>query len=174
MKATVCLLAAVMIFSGGAALAGQKCDPGKPEATPASRFKDNGDGTLTDTKTGLTWRRCALGMEWNGNSCEGQSQEFDFNGAREAIEALNGKRDSGHADWRLPTAEELATIVEPRCYKPAINLELFPYSPETGFWTATEVPGLMTRRNAIIHFINGHEYIANRQQAWRVRPVAGK
>ena len=174
MKILSVALAGVIALTAGQGIAAQKCDTNKPESTPVSRFKDNGDGTITDTKTKLTWRHCVLGMSWNGQTCEGQSAVYDFVNARLAIEELNEAKDSNRSNWRLPTAQELETIVESRCFKPAINLEVFPYSPESGFWTGTEVSGLITQRMAVIHFINGGEYIANKNQSWRIRPVAAK
>jgi hypothetical protein len=46
---------------------GYTCDanPGISPSTPLERFKDNGNGTLTDIKTGMTWMRCALGQHWH-------------------------------------------------------------------------------------------------------------
>ncbi len=173
-KFAVLLVGSALVLGGGQVGAAQSCDSSKPESTPTNRFKDNGDGTITDTKTKLTWRHCALGMSWNGQTCEGQSVSYDFVNARIAIEELNAARDSNHSDWRLPTSEELASIVESRCFKPAINLDVFPYSPESGFWTATEIEGVVAPRAKVIHFIHGGEYVANKAQSWRIRPVAGK
>ena len=167
-------LAGVLAIASGSALAAQSCDANKPETTPTSRFKDNGDGTVTDTKTRLTWRHCVLGMAWNGKSCEGTSATYDYAGAQDAIAEMNAAKEGHRANWRLPTADELATLVESRCFKPAINLNVFPYSPESGFWSSTENEGVVSERAVVIHFINGGRYIANKNQSWRVRPVAGK
>ncbi len=173
-KLTWVLAGSVLALVMGPVGAAQTCDVNKAESTPSSRFKDNGDGTVTDTRTKLTWRHCALGMSWNGQTCEGQSASYDFVNAKIAIEELNAAGDSKHSDWRLPSRQELASIVEARCFKPAINLDVFPYSPESGFWTGTEVDGVIAPRVTVIHFINGGAYIANKTQAWRVRPVVGK
>ncbi len=174
MTKTPLLLAAVLVLFVGQAVAAQKCDTSKPETTPNSRFKDNGDGTVTDTKTKLVWRHCVVGMKWNGSSCEGHSEAYKFKAAKIQLLEMNKARDSKRSDWRLPTREELASLVESRCYKPAINLDVFPYSPESGFWTSDENKGTQATRAWIIHFINGQEYIANINQSWRLRPVAGK
>ncbi len=173
-KLTWVLAGSLWLLATGPVGAAQICDANKPESTPESRFNDNGDGTITDTITKLTWRHCALGMQWNGQTCEGQSASYTFVDANIAIEELNASGDSRHTDWRLPTRQELASIVEKRCFKPAINLDVFPFSPESGFWTATEVEGVVAPRAAVIHFIHGGEYVANKAQSWRIRPVVGK
>ncbi len=33
--------------------------------------------------------------------------------AREYVEKLNGEKYAGHSDWRLPTLEELTSLLEP-------------------------------------------------------------
>ncbi|MBI3772141.1 MAG: DUF1566 domain-containing protein [Gammaproteobacteria bacterium] len=154
--------------------ADQECDASKPESTPTSRFKDNNDGTVTDKTTNRTWLRCALGMEWKEGSCIGQTQEYTYGGAESAIDVQNKMRVAGRSDWRIPTVDELSGIVEKRCARPAINLKVFPYSPESGFWTSTENPGIVTERVWLVHFFDGRSYIANKNQTWRLRPVAGK
>lgn len=155
------------------AVAAQSCDGSKPATAPMSRFKVGGNGTLIDTQSKRVWLRCSLGMSWNGSSCEGSSLTYDWSGAEAAVAELNAKRVGGHSNWRLPTVEELNSIVEKQCYKPAINLDAFPYSPESGFWTATPVEGVHPRA-WIVHFLHGQQYIANKGQSWRVRPVADK
>ncbi len=54
-----------------------------------------------DTRTGLTWQR------------GGTPYPLPHAQALAYAEALNRQRLGGHADWRLPTAEELATLLAP-------------------------------------------------------------
>lgn len=151
----------------------QKCDSKKAQTAPQSRFEVNSEGTVTDTQTKHVWLRCALGMRWDGTTCEGQTLTYSWNAANEAIDELNANKVGGYDNWRLPTQAELQGIVEQQCFKPAINLKAFPFTPESGFWTSTNSPGVNSRA-IIVHFIHGQEYIANKSQAWRVRPIAGK
>lgn len=60
-------------------------------------FKDNGDGTITDQTTGLTWARMdsGRGMTW-----------------KEALAYAERSDLAGHRDWRLPNAKELQYIVD--------------------------------------------------------------
>ncbi len=174
MKFRYLLSAALFVVMAGPAVAVQKCDDGKPETTPVSRFKDNGDGTITDKQTKHTWLRCAVGMTWDGKSCAGKSLEYSYSEALAVADELNGGKVGGRSDWRLPTIAELESIVEQRCFSPAINLDVFPYSPQSGFWSSTDNPGLLTSRVMLLHFYNGNAYIANKTQTWRLRLIADK
>ena len=62
-----------------------------------NEFVDNGDGTVSDLATGLTWAQndSGTGMNWEAalNYCE----NLDY---------------AGTADWRLPNAKELQSIVD--------------------------------------------------------------
>jgi len=78
-------------------------------------FVDNGDGTITDTRTGLMWEK--------KNNVAGGLHDKEFNvrwrGAMgDFISEMNGLRDdgtqrgfAGHSDWRLPTVNELKSIL---------------------------------------------------------------
>ncbi|MBI2300474.1 MAG: DUF1566 domain-containing protein [Armatimonadetes bacterium] len=61
-------------------------------------FHDNGDGTVTDRATGLTWSQAdsGVGMDWPA--------------ALAWVQARNTERWLGHGDWRLPNAKELQSI----------------------------------------------------------------
>ena len=104
-----------------------------PSTTPASRFQDNGDATVTDQSTGLMWARCPEGL--SGSACaDGTAFPFTWEAA------LIRARDSGlagYTDWRLPNIKELSSIVEERCAVPAINLAVFPNTPASEFWSAS-------------------------------------
>lgn len=67
---------------------------------------DNGDGTVTNTKTKLTWKRCLEGQIWTGSTCQGAYKKYTWD------EASKLKIDfAGKTDWRLPSIDELNTIV---------------------------------------------------------------
>ncbi len=83
----------------------------------SSRFVDNGDGTVTDRLTGLTW--CILDSYLVLGRC------IPYDVANTYVQSLN---TGGHADWSLPTAGELATI-----YK---NRPFFPGSGAKWYWTS--------------------------------------
>lgn len=132
-------LAALLALAAAHAPASQTCDTASyPLSTPTSRFTDNGDGTLTDRQSGLTWMRCALGQKWTGSACSGEPSTFTWDAAQVAARTLNANGGyASHADWRMPHIPELAMIVERQCANPRINLALFPDTPATYFWTAT-------------------------------------
>ncbi|HYD47795.1 MAG TPA: DUF1566 domain-containing protein [Terriglobales bacterium] len=85
-------------------------------ATATPRFRDNGDGTITDTSTDLMWEKKGDGggahdkdllFSW---SVSGSTQP---NGTAFSsfLAALNSQRLGGHRDWRLPTRNELESLV---------------------------------------------------------------
>lgn len=67
---------------------------------------DNGDGTATNSKTKLTWKRCYEGQTWTGSSCTGEPKGYTWDEAKKLKSNFAGK-----TDWRLPTIDELHTIV---------------------------------------------------------------
>jgi len=124
--------AAILLLEAGHGVA-QTCLPKVRSTAPASRYIDHGDGTVTDTTTGLMWKQCAEGLEGAGCT-SGQVVRLAW---KEALSRPQENVFAGHNDWRLPTYKELSSLVEERCYDPAINVALFPSSPPAGFWSST-------------------------------------
>lgn len=73
-----------------------------------SHLRDNGDGTVTDKETGLTWFRCVVGQRWTGSACEGKPILMD---RKEARRAADGFTYANRENWRIPSAQELHLIV---------------------------------------------------------------
>lgn len=110
----------------------------------AAALKDNGDGTVTDTTTGLVWIKDAdLGK-----------------GAKTWAEAaalladLNQQKKFGRQGWRLPTLDELQGLVDPG-ERPAIPKG----SPfvNVGGWTITALsPWGVDMRTGVSYAPNGN------------------
>lgn len=67
------------------------------------------DGLVKDTRTGLMWMRCILGSTWNNTSCQGKGQGYSW---EEAMKIPQGFTYAGYSDWRIPSVEELMTLVD--------------------------------------------------------------
>ena len=67
-------------------------------AVASDRFVDHGDGTVTDTKTGLMWAAKDNGSHINWPNSLSHCQNFG---------------GGGHTDWRMPTLAELSSLYDP-------------------------------------------------------------
>lgn len=103
--------------------------------TADSRFKDNGNGTISDDDTGLMWQKCQLGL--SGSNCsKGVAIIERWNYALISAESSS---IAGYNDWRLPNRKELLSIVEFRCRNPSINTTYFPNTSSSNFWSSSPV-----------------------------------
>lgn len=128
-------------------------------------------GVLVDRRTGLMWQRCALGFQWQNNTCIkviDQISEFTWQDA--LVAAAANSTSAGYDDWRLPNKNELDSIVERACYDPAINLTLFPATEVKGYWTNT--PNNFNEFSAwAVNFTNGDHMSTSRTNLLAVRLV---
>lgn len=138
------LLGGLCLAAGGAQ-AQAVCPPGYPLTTPDSDFADAGSGTVRHLPTGLVWKRCAEGQTWDGTTCNDLAATYNWLAAFARVDAVNaaavGTQNAGQTDWRLPSVNELKSIVELGCYGPSINLAQFPATPSSNFWSGSPVAG---------------------------------
>jgi hypothetical protein len=128
LRATSYLILALVLCAGRDARA--VCDVKQPSAIPSSRYVLHG-GQAYDTQTGLTWQRCSLGQTWKeGSGCVGEVKHLPWNDAVAQVPA----------GWRLPTKDEIATLVSPACRRPALNDEVFPNMDTENLWYWTGTP----------------------------------
>ena len=144
--------------------------------SPTDRFADNLDGTLTDERTGLMWKKCPEGQ--SGQDCSTGSATYIWQNALRQVETVNNTPGgfAGHTDWRLPNSKELASIIEYSCVDPAINSavsdDVFPSTPSQVFWTSSPVYGIMNSVWAI-NFFSGFDSQSVKIDANNVRLVRG-
>ena len=108
-------------------------------ARPSSDYVDHADGTVTHTPTGLMWQRCAVGQTLStAGRCTGTAGNFTWDQAKAVSSSL-----AGHTDWRLPTEDELISLVDYNAANPALNAQVFPDAPldsngySSHFWSAS-------------------------------------
>ncbi len=105
-----------------------------PPSNPDSAYQTHGDGTATDTRSGLVWKRCSEGQSWTGSTCSGTASGHTWN---QALALAEASTFAGHADWRLPNIKELTSLIEECRDAPAINNTLFPNTPNSFFWSGS-------------------------------------
>ena len=100
-------------------------------AWPSPRFTDNGNGTVTDNLTGLTWLKdanCIGAQTWNG-ALKWSNNLADGN---------CGLADGPAAgEWRLPNREELHSLTDFSRSKPALPVGHPFTSVQSVYWSST-------------------------------------
>ncbi|CAK8719565.1 Adhesin [Candidatus Electronema halotolerans] len=161
------------MFSAMTVQAAQNCRPDSiPASTPDSQLVDNGDGTVTDSKTSLTWKKCVEGF--SGDDCgSGTPDTFTWQEALQQSSVVNNSGGfAGHTDWRLPNINELISLVEEQCSNPAINLNRFPNTPSSVVWSGSPYAGYSVYA-WYVDFHSGGSNAHSRNYVHAVRLVRG-
>ena len=115
----------------------QPAVPASSAAPVPPRYVISGEGSeVTDSKTGLIWRRCPEGMTACASGCSGTPAAYTW---EQSLALADEVASASGKAWRLPTVKELAGIVDASFGNPAIDRNAFPGTPATPFWTATPV-----------------------------------
>lgn len=132
LKAMIPILIVLWTSLDSSPAVAQTCPPGSPRIAPDSRYRDHGDGTVTDLQTRLMWKRCSEGQ--SGTACSGTASGQAW---QVALTTAANSTFAGYNDWRLPSVKELYSLVETGCHEPSINSVRFPNTPIRFFWTST-------------------------------------
>jgi YD repeat-containing protein len=89
-------------------------------------FIDNGNGTITDTGTGLMWQKATAPGTYTWE---------------QALTYCENLTLGGLSDWRLPNRNELQTLVDYSRYNPAIDTTFFSDTVASVFWSSTTYAG---------------------------------
>jgi hypothetical protein len=118
---------------------------------------DNGDGTVSDSRSGLAWQQTLDASSYN----EANAKVY-----------CDGLVYAVHDDWRLPTRAELESIVDFGTSGPAIDAVVFPGAPTAVFWTSSPSAGAIDN-TWYVDFGPGYAGVSNVASTYRVRCVRG-
>ncbi|MDX1961029.1 MAG: DUF1566 domain-containing protein [Leptospiraceae bacterium] len=137
------------------------------ELKQALSFKDNGDGTITDSTNGLIWQKCSIGQ--TGEDCQGfiifgKAKKMNWKDANIECKSLQltGKK------WRLPSKEELETLVDTK-NNPKINTEFFP-NTASAYWSST-IHEHYSDNAWYVFFSSGDSYFNYKSSKFNVRCI---
>ncbi len=172
---------------GARAGANAASPPGRAKASAGSdnspharyRFLGKDQNIVEDTHTKLQWQRCSLGQTWTGATCAGEATTYKWDEAQRVAPA----------GWRLPTKEELASLIycssgQPAYWKsatepckgvytsPTIWSAAFPDTPKGMFWSSSPHAGY-SYGAWIVDFYYGSVYYGAKSNARCVRLVRG-
>ena len=135
--------------------------------TASPRFTDNGNGSVTDRVTGLTWLK-------NANCFNVQTWTAALNDANSLASGACGLTDGSAAGtWRLPNIREIQSLIDYGQYNPALPAG----HPFTGvqpvhYWSSTNF--VNSPNNAFqLDLVSGGLYIDVKGNAYPVWPVRG-
>lgn len=117
----------------------------------------NGDGTVTDTSTGLMWQQeTAAEMAWES-----------------AISYCEDLSLAGYSDWRLPNINEVRSLVDySKYYNPAIDISSFPDTVSSSYWSSTTFPNYSNRAWLVV-FVSGYIVENAKSSSYYLRAVRG-
>lgn len=122
-------------------------------SNPDNVYANNGNGTVTDLRSGLMWKQCVEGA--SGSNCSGTASAMNWPAAQDAAQ---NSTFAGFDDWRMPNTRELLSLVEYCNFDPAINGTYFPNAPSSGVWAGSPripPPGFPGNTSWIVYFNNG-------------------
>jgi len=90
------------------------------------------------------------------------------------IRALNSANFGGHSDWRLPSREELRSLVDYSIPSPGptIDVSYFPNSVSSYYWSST-MPASNNASVFSINFNNDYDSAGSKSNSFYVRAVRG-
>jgi len=128
------------------------------------RYVDNGDGTVTDTCTGLVWQKDTADVNGDGQiTLEGDALTW-----QDALKYCDGLVFAGRNDWRLPNIRELLSIVDYGRHKPAIDSVLGAMSE--WYWSSSTYDSVRVYA-WFVHFWVGLGYYEDKDNLYYVRAV---
>jgi len=137
------------------------------EIKMSERFTDNGDGTITDNRTGLMWTKDA-GTPTVG-SCSGGIKNWQE--ALDYIACLNSINHLGYSDWKLPGVKELISLVDYSRFGPPLPLSHPFLNVQPHYYWSSSSYAYSTGYAWIVSMWNGYVSLDGKTSNYYVWPV---
>jgi hypothetical protein len=142
---------------------------GLPKWFSNTRFVDNGNGTVSDTLTGLMWEKKTddgtihdkdnfYNWSSSGTAPDGEAYIIflaTLNNCTSGDGTTISGGFAGHCDWRLPTIAELQTIIV------GINPTIFGPTQSDYYWSSTTLAGIPLNAWGV-YFYDGSLFTADK------------
>lgn len=125
------------------------------------------DGSIHDKDNTYTWYDSNPATNGGDAGTAGVGTDTE-----DFINDLNAASFGGHEDWRLPTINELRSIVDYGTYNPAIDTVYFPNTMSSYYWSSTSRASY-TGDAWLVNFDGGYDYNLNKANTYYVRAVRG-
>jgi protocatechuate 3,4-dioxygenase beta subunit len=123
-----------------------------------SALVNNGDGTITDTNTGLMWQKTTAPGTYTWQQALAYAETLDL---------------AGHLDWRLPARNELQSLVDYTRHDPAVDPLLVSHTASSYYKSSTPSVGNVLYAWGV-NFTDGSVNDAgNKSHSHHVRAVMG-
>ncbi len=121
----------------------------------SNKFTDNGDGTVTDKKTGLMWQKDydERMRTWN-----------------EAINYCNSLSFAGYSNWRLPNKGDLISLWSNAGSKKEVRDAFSPDMQEGVYWSSSPVEG-DSGIGSVVYFEDGSDGGNDKMDTYNARCV---
>ena len=105
-----------------------------------NKYVDNGDGTVTDRTTGLIWEKM------------GSQRYITYEKAKEYVYELKKQKFAGHANWRLPTMDELWSLIEKEKQSSGFFIDSIFKTPSSEWYWCWSSDKTSSEANWVVHF----------------------
>ena len=113
------------------------------------------DHIVIDLSKNIEWLRCSVGQQWTGDTCNGETLLMNHEIIAQAITIAD--EQLGPA-WRLPTLDELYSLVCKKCPKgKKFDPLVFPNTDPRAYWTG-EKNSMSKGSYWTVNFFTGHKF----------------
>jgi hypothetical protein len=136
---------------------------------PAQRFTDNGDGTVTDSLTGLMWLKdggCLYKKSWS----TALTTIVDFSGSPDKYNCA--EYIGSYSDWRLPNMREIESLMDFGVSDSArwLNSNGFMNVKSNSYWVSTSYAASKTYA-WMVNLMNGTTTYSSKNGYYYILPV---
>ncbi len=124
------------------------------------------DGGMHDSSNTYTWYNPYINTNGGDAGTESGADDTDS-----FVKAVNAASLCGASDWRMPTIDELVSIVDYSASEPSIDTAFFPNNTSSGYYWSSSPKASNSDYALDVRFSNGFPRYHSKQNGFHVRLV---